>query len=549
MTAALMALPLTVPPASAVPAPSAASAVGSDPRFGAVEAYRATDVATDAGVRWSRVVFWWSALQEGGPDDWNPFYFSDEVLDRELAAGRRVVGLLISTPPWASTNGSVNGVPAGLDLAPDDPGNLWADFARKIAERYRGRIDDWVIWNEPDVWDAASDTHTWDGSVEDFFKLQRSGYLAIKRANPSATVALPGLTYWWDHQYGRTQYFQRYLDAASRDPLAPANGWYFDVASLHLYNEPAGVFRVARLFHSLMQQRGFDKPIWVAETNVAPWNDPANPLPAGDFRATLDEQASYVIQAVAAGLAANVDRISVYSMTDGDTPVGTEQMGLVRADGSARPALDAYRVAQRYLAGASDGQMGSEGDVVQVRLARGADLVTVVWSLGTGVTPARITASGPRAVVVDKWGNEREIAAVDGAFALDLEPATASTVPHAPMTRMIGGNPLIVVETASAPSRPAPPPSNKIEEPPPVIQNAPPPVPSKPKPAPASSSKSSATATPTPKGKAAATAVPTATPIPTATPKPAPTSTPKPSTNVPPTATPKTGGTAPTSRR
>ena len=147
-----------------------------DPRFGAVEAFRAQPHANAAGVCWTRLVFWWSALQPDGPTSWNPFYFPDDLLQSELDSGRQVVGLLINTPPWAG-DGGPNSVPSGLDLPLDDPENHWAWFAGAMAERYKGRIDDWVIWNEPDIWDVASPTYTWSGSLEEFYRLQKVAYL------------------------------------------------------------------------------------------------------------------------------------------------------------------------------------------------------------------------------------------------------------------------------------------------------------------------------------------------------------------------------------
>src|SRR5688500_14704300 len=62
-----------------------------DPRFGAVEAFRADKQADEAGVRWTRLVFWWSGLQPDGPKSWNQFYFPDDLLQAELSSGRQVV--------------------------------------------------------------------------------------------------------------------------------------------------------------------------------------------------------------------------------------------------------------------------------------------------------------------------------------------------------------------------------------------------------------------------------------------------------------------------
>src|SRR5215208_6667905 len=72
-----------------------------DPRFGAVEAFRARDRADAAGVRWSRLVFSWNGVQPNGPRSWNRFYFPDDLLRKELDSGRRLVGVLIGTPAWA----------------------------------------------------------------------------------------------------------------------------------------------------------------------------------------------------------------------------------------------------------------------------------------------------------------------------------------------------------------------------------------------------------------------------------------------------------------
>jgi hypothetical protein len=423
------------------------STLAFDPRFGAVEAFRARDQANAAGVRWSRLVFAWSAIQPSGPRSWNAGYFPDRLLEAELASGRRVVGLLIGTPPWAG-HGSPSSPPRGLDLPPEHSDNAWAAFARAMAERYRGRIDHWVIWNEPDIWDPASPLYTWSGSVEDFYQLQKVAYLAIKQANPAARVALPGLTYWWDVQQERPQYFERLLDVAARDEQAPANNWFFDAAVLHLYNQPDQLYTAPALYRDLMAARGLNKPIWINETNVAPWDDPANPLPRADFRATLDEQASYLVQAFAYGLAAGAEHLSVYPFFDSEAPPGTELMGLVRRDGSARPAYQALQTITRHFTAVRAGRLERDGDAVKIVLQRDIGQVTVAWSAAPHPAVVSIPATTPNALLVDKYGRETPVAPTDGAYRLSLDPATANTVNGDPSRYLIGGSPLLLVEPA-----------------------------------------------------------------------------------------------------
>jgi hypothetical protein len=99
IAAALLALLVLF--ASQTPFLASAAPNAYDPRFGAVEAFRADAQADEAGVRWTRLVFWWSALQPDGPKSWNAFYFPDDLLQSELDRGRQVVGLLMNTPSWA----------------------------------------------------------------------------------------------------------------------------------------------------------------------------------------------------------------------------------------------------------------------------------------------------------------------------------------------------------------------------------------------------------------------------------------------------------------
>lgn len=440
---ATLGLLVSTPSAGLQAAAGATSAF--DLRFGAVEAYRASGQADAAGVRWTRLVFWWRGIQPSGPKSWNQFYFPDNLLKAELDSGRQVVGVLINTPAWAG-DGSPNSVPRGLYLPLDDPNNLWAGYVRAMAQRYRGRIDHWVIWNEPDVWDPDSPTHTWSGSVEDFYQLQKIGYLAIKQGNANARVGLAGLTYWWDYYYQRPQYFDRFLQVAERDPSARANNWFFDAAVLHLYNEPEGLYRAPRLYRDLMAARGIDKPIWINETNVAPWDDPTNPMPRADFRATLDEQASFVIQAFAYGLAAGAERISIYPFSDGETPPGNELMGLVRRDGSTRPAYQALQTVTRYLAGVRDGRVERETDAVRINLRRDNANIWVAWATGPRGATVTLPALASQALLVDKLGRSRALTPVEGGYSLALEPATANTVNGDPTTFLIGGSPLLVVE-------------------------------------------------------------------------------------------------------
>lgn len=116
------------------PTGEAAGETAVDPRFGVVESFWEPAEAADLQVGWDRILFLWHEIQPTGPDDWNTLHVLEEWLVDAQMNGRTVVGLLKSTPPWAADGEAYAGVPQGLYLPIDDPGNLWAVYLRRVAE-------------------------------------------------------------------------------------------------------------------------------------------------------------------------------------------------------------------------------------------------------------------------------------------------------------------------------------------------------------------------------------------------------------------------------
>jgi hypothetical protein len=377
----------------------------------------------------------------------------------------------MSTPDWAAANPAdgPRSVPKNLSLPWDHPDNYWGRFVQRMAREYAGRVDDWIIWNEPDITpgDPNAAYYAWAGSVEEYAQLLRVAYRAVKAGNPAARVHLAGLTYWVDRERNRPQYFERLLDALAGDPAAAANNYYFDVATLHLYTDPRALYYVPALYRDLMQARGIDKPIWVNETNVIPWDDPTNrgtgyDNPSGK-RCTLADQASYLLQAFGLGLAGGVERIAVYKAQDGEGAAfngdvdAAERSALVREDGSLRPAYVAYQTAVSYLRDARAAQYfpGRNAETVVVDRP-GSQRTTVLWNAAPTPVAARLAVSGGRAEVVNAAGQARSLAAApDGEYAIALPAATCNTDLADPARYLMGGETYLVVEYDVPADRPA----------------------------------------------------------------------------------------------
>jgi hypothetical protein len=443
-----------------------------------VQAVRAPDAARNAGVRWTRLIFPWDEMQPTGPGGLQPGYFSDAEIESQRALGIEVVGITLYTPAWAARDPSrgARSVPRGLDRPVDDPQNVWAAYVKQLVAAYRGRVDTWVFYNEPDMYVEPDDFRTFAGTPADYALLLKVGYLAAKSVNPDARIVMAGFTYWWDKEAGRPQYFQRVLDALATDPNAARNNWYFDVVDAHTYGNPLNSYTVPLVFRRIMREKGFEKPIWVIESNVLVKNDTRVGAGEGPFRASMDEQASYVIQAMALARASGVQRYSIYKIVDEHPENEDEYWGLTRNDGSVRPSYLAYQVAARYFQGvrsATYSWSGSQvpptpaevdallasnanrfqwpwpGPINTVVLEREAQRITVVWNASPQPMDLAVPARASAAQLVDKLGQVTPLTATNGVYNLRLEPSQNNSDPRDPTLYLVGGSPLIIVEETS----------------------------------------------------------------------------------------------------
>jgi hypothetical protein len=439
---------ICVAPAQAVGAADAPP----DPRFGIVESFVNPTAASEAGAGYTRIILRWDVIQPGGPADWKPANVPDPLLAGELAAGRQVVGLLIGTPDWAAAPGHAPGSRAVPDMV------AWEAFTRRMAQHYQGRIDHWVIWNEPDVWQEGHPGKTWDGTLEDYALLLKTAYRAIKGVDPSLQVFVAGMTYYWDWEHGRRRTLDRLLELIAADPEAPAADYYFDGVVYHLYFTPRQTVDVLAETWQLLARYGTlagvaGKQIWINETNAPPSDDPQEPpWSTPRFRVSLEEQAAFIVQQFALAFAHGASRVQVYKLRNtADHPESIEPFGLLRADDSRRPAFDAFQTATTYLGGFTAAREERQGDVTAVTFERGARTTTVLWTDSTAARSVAVRAIAPQALLVDETGQTQTLAAQNGVYTLTLPGATCSSG----LPCRIGGAPRLLVEEGAAAGRAA----------------------------------------------------------------------------------------------
>ncbi len=351
--------------------------------FGIVEAYYRPVEAVQLGVSWERVIFAWNFFQPNGPADFDTSAVPDVYLQDAFLANRQIVGLIKGTPAWASTSGSVGAVPDGITLRYDDPHNAYGAFVKRLIEYYSPRgIHNWIIMNEPDVrTPEEGNVVEFQGEVEDYFAMLKVAYQSIKSVDPEAHVQVAGMAWWSDHATGRQPYLERLLNLIRQDPDAEANHWYFDGITLHLYFTTANVWTVITENRAILKQYGQgNKDIWIGEFNASPRRDPDAGINA-PFAISLEQQADYIVQASALALAAGVERMAVYRLYDDNfTPGKSEPWGLVRYDGSLRPAFYAYQEVIRRFSNAERVERFHIPEATVVTLTFPGRTLYVMWN-------------------------------------------------------------------------------------------------------------------------------------------------------------------------
>src|SRR5579864_5704475 len=428
--------------------------------LGIVDAGRAPAAARNAGATWDRALFLWQLIQPDGPNDWKLDGYVDQArLKTTLSSGLPVVGVVQGTPGWADGDyrDGASGVPTGLDFPVDDPRNTFGQFMLKLVRAYKGRITTWVIWNEPDFLPGESGTWwTWSGNTADFYRLLKTAYRAVKAVDPSASVVFPATTYFTDAVHGRELFLARVLQEANKDAEAPPNGYFFDAVAVNLYCSLDAVYRVHGIYASILAQYQLQKPLWLTETNCPVYNDATVPEPASG-RITTSEQAAYLIEAIALARAAGYQRIGWYTMVDHDASSGiVDRWGLLRTDGSPRPAYQAFQAAAAYL---------SRSDVV-ARLAPFGTAtvdgwpvtrivvddplqhirVQVLWRTADGPSTVNVAAAGSSARLIDPLGFASNATRTDQGWTVPLPPPRVAE-PSDPPGFQSAGYPVLLVET------------------------------------------------------------------------------------------------------
>ncbi len=334
----------------------------------------------DCGVRWVREDFNWQQLSPVG--NRVSVRRLDRAIDAARSAGLRVLGLPTAWPAWTHPY-TARGV------------SEFTKYLRTIATRYRGKVDAWEIWNEPNL------PLSWRGSAEQYVELLAASYATLKEVDPGVLVVGPCAAGPGDlsnpASVASLAWIERVLNV--RRPL-------FDVFSFHPYEgrrspEAAGLTETVGRLQRMVQASGHPSRIWITEQGWA--SDYRNP--------TIDdlEQARLLIRAYLLSRIAGVENYFWYdARNDGLSADDHEDnYGLLRRDFSEKASYQALAVLASVL-----------GDWHVVEVPAAPPGLFAVRSAPSGTQPAVLALWSPgqsRTVSIALHGQGGSIRDLDGA--------------------------------------------------------------------------------------------------------------------------------------
>jgi polysaccharide biosynthesis protein PslG len=175
-------------------------------------------LAKDGGFTWVKQRFEWRNIERDakGQLEWNE---PDRLMKEIDDAGLKVVARVDGHPGWSRAVGIYP------DDGPPDRLSDWTDFLRALATRYKGRIDAYEIWNEPNLnreWGRKAPS---GAEYAAFLKASRD---VIKAADPQALVISAGLSPTTENSANArpdTVFLQEMYDAGAKGA--------FDVLGVH----------------------------------------------------------------------------------------------------------------------------------------------------------------------------------------------------------------------------------------------------------------------------------------------------------------------------
>jgi hypothetical protein len=277
----------------------------------------------ELGVVWLRGTFNWSDF-EREKDLWDYSKY-DDFVEKSSAAGKKLLAILAYDVSWIhEDNRSRRHI--SRDQLP-----YYLRYVEEVVRRYRGKIQAYEIWNEPN-WIF------WKGGKEDFYELSRAAAEKIREIDPAAIIVAGS--------------FNRVPENFIRGMFRAGAMENVDAISFHPYDmSPWGSLRLYDRFRKTLAGQGYTGEIWVTEAGY----------PTGGWyptRVSENRFPGYIVKTLT-GLAVRGARLccwyqlfNPHNRDEPQSPLDSElYFGLAYPDYTLKKGAAAYALCGRYLAG------------------------------------------------------------------------------------------------------------------------------------------------------------------------------------------------------
>ncbi|WP_294503459.1 beta-galactosidase [uncultured Victivallis sp.] len=324
------------------------------------------------GVKTIRTGFLWKDA-EPSPGEWNWKRF-DRTVRGIRDSGMELTATLAGAPAWASTDPlERRGLTRKSGRQPQS--DRFAQYAERIAERYRKENISWEIWNEPNLksyWKPIPESY-------EYFQLLSAGYRGVAKGDPAACVLTAGLVpyrFVSDPDVAAELFLDDLYEYAGEERI-------FDRIAYHPYPVMRKGITNSDLERQLREMIGRLRSVRNHHEDQAGFR--LTEIGAPDLPRTIDERRQAEVLTVLLTLCAadpEIEQVHWYNLQeDGDNPDYNEHnYGIVHSDFSPKPALFALRHIMRMLDGAEFKECKRENEVVIHHFLIHGVSRWVVWS-------------------------------------------------------------------------------------------------------------------------------------------------------------------------
>jgi hypothetical protein len=328
------------------------------------------EMLDELGAIWLRRTAYWSSMEH---EQWVwDFSGWDYWVKDAKEKNKKLLAILAYDNAWIHRHNK-----SRRRIEPDER-IFFLRYVEEIVTRYKGRVDAYEIWNEPN-WVF------WKGKDKDLFDLARETAKKIKEVDPDAKIVAG--SFWRTPK----KFIRGYLRSGVLE--------YTDIVSFHPYAvNPYYTVKLYDRLAAILAQEDFTGQVWVTEVGY----------PTHGYyptRVSEDGFPAYIIKTLSGLAIRNIENIFWYELFDsrnkheqGSKFFSEPFFGLVYPDYSLKKGYAAFALCGKHVAGKEYLPMQRQGlpaSVVSLYF-RGKDggNTLILWNENRKALPVRVSLPG-----------------------------------------------------------------------------------------------------------------------------------------------------------